>query len=246
MKAKYDQIGKSYSNKRKSDPRIARALNQKLKGASKVLNIGAGTGSYESKDIDLIAVEPSKEMILQRANDAHPVVQSYAEELPFADNTFSHTISILSMHHWTDRKKAFEEINRVTREKFVAITWNPNSNPFWLTKDYFPEIYQKDLTIFPPIEEFKDSFINVQFEPLLIPQDCQDGFLAAFWKRPKAYLENDVRNSISTFSKLPNLNDGLKKLENDINNGIWESKNKFLLDKEFIDVGYIILTAEIN
>ena len=234
MKAKYDNIGINYAKQRQSDPRIAAQIFDKLKEATKIVNIGAGAGSYEPKSIDLIALEPSIEMINQRAHNAHPVIQGYAESLPFPDNSFSHALTILSMHHWSDRKKAFQEINRVTTEKFVAVSWNPDADPFWLTRDYFPEVYDLDKTIFPNLEELNDHFDDVKMVPLLIPEDCIDGFLAAYWKRPLAYLEHHVRNSISSFSKFDNLEDRLKRLNADVQNGTWngESGNGTILYAE--------------
>ncbi|MEM9548436.1 MAG: class I SAM-dependent methyltransferase [Bacteroidota bacterium] len=246
MKAKYDKIGVSYTTQRKSDPIITEQFHAKLNGAKRILNIGAGTGSYEPQDIDLIALEPSHEMIAQRKPGSHPVVQGFAEVLPFDHKQFSHTISILSMHHWKDRVKAYSEINRVTQEQFVTITWNPNSEAFWLTRDYFPQIYETDVKIFPTLEELQDHFEHIEVSPLWIPYDCHDGFLAAYWKRPEAYLKEKVRNSISTFSTLENLSEGLTQLENDLNSGKWREKNCDVLDLDLFDAGYVIVTAQIK
>ena len=245
MKVKYDQIGIDYAGQRKSDPRIAAQIHEHLKGADKILNIGAGTGSYEPEEADLIALEPSSKMIEQR-NSSHPVIQASAEELPFEDKHFSHTMTVLSMHHWTDQVKAFKEISRVTKEKFVAVSWNPESAPFWLTEDYFPEIYQTDLKIFPFLNEIKNHFTKVKIEPLLIPADCIDGFLAAYWKRPEAYLDPRVRQSISTFSKLENIEEGLLKLNSDLEDGTWARRNALLLDQEQLDTGYVIVLSLIH
>jgi len=245
MNVPYDQIGKGYSINRKSDPKIAKQIYSKLVGAKKILNIGAGSGSYEPANIDLIAVEPSAEMIAQRAENAHPVFQAFAEELPFESNSFSHSMTVLSMHHWTDRNQAFDEIKRVTTDTFVAITWDPSSNPFWLTRDYFPEIYETDKNIFPSITDFKSHFYDVQVSPLWIPDDCQDGFLAAFWKRPEAYLNEEIRKSISTFSYLKELESGLNNLEKDLNNGDWKNNNQSILNSSELDAGYVIVSAKV-
>lgn len=240
----YDTLGKGYVHKRKTDPRIAEQINIHLRGAEYIVNIGAGTGSYEAQGYKLIAVEPSAEMIKQRAANAYPVVQAFAESLPFENKCFSHALTILSMHHWTNRNQAFAEINRVAKQKFVALTWNPAAAPFWLTADYFPEIYNNDVTIFPTVNELKQHFKNVTVSPLLIPNDCEDGFLAAYWRRPEAYLDAEVRSSISTFSKLSNLNQGLEKLQYDIDHGIWVKNNASLLEKDWFDAGYVIITGE--
>ncbi|MEM7254274.1 MAG: class I SAM-dependent methyltransferase, partial [Pseudomonadota bacterium] len=140
MEAKYDDIGVNYAVTRQTDPTIARQLYAKLDGATRIVNIGAGAGSYEPSGVDLVAVEPSMEMIAQRPDGAYPAYQGAAECLPFDDASFSHAMTVLSMHHWVDQSRAFAEVNRVATEKFVAITWDPSAGPFWLTRDYFPEI----------------------------------------------------------------------------------------------------------
>ncbi len=246
MKAKYDKIGVNYAKKRKSDPKVAAQIFKRLEGAERIINIGAGSGSYEPDHVNLVAVEPSIEMINQRNPNAHPVIQGSAESLPFPDNSFTHALTILSMHHWQNRELAFKEINRVATERFVAVSWNPDSKPFWLTRDYFPEIIELDKKIFPTAEEIAGHFDDVEVNPLLIPEDCMDGFLAAYWKRPSAYLDVSVRNSISTFSKLPNISNNLAKLESDIKSNKWFDTNKSILDKSSLDAGYIIITGKIK
>ena len=245
-KAKYDTIGINYAQKRKSDPKIAVQIFELLKGAKRIVNIGAGSGSYEPKNVDLVAVEPSLEMIKQRSADAHPVIQGTAESLPFPDNSFTHALTILSMHHWTDQELAFREINRVTTEKFVALSWNPNAEPFWLMRDYFPEFIEMDRNNFPNADILQNYFEDVEIHPLLIPEDCIDGFLAAYWKRPSAYLDESVRNSISSFSKVNDISDVLEKLKIDIASGEWSQKNESILHQSSLDAGYILITGKIK
>lgn len=246
MDAIYDDIGNNYSVTRGTDPKIAKQLYEELHGATRIVNIGAGTGSYEPADIEVVAVEPSSVMISQRKAGSHRVEQAFAEKLPFEDRSFSHAMTVLSMHHWQDRGRAFQEINRVATEKFVAITWDPASEPFWLTRDYFPEIYEMDTLIFPALEELNDYFDEVTIRPLQIPSDCQDGFLTAFWKRPEAYLNSQVRQAMSPFSKIKNLSEGLQKLRDDLASGVWARKNQAILDASHLDVGYRLISARIR
>lgn len=185
-------------------------------------------------------------MISQRKVGSHPVEQAFAEKLPFENNSFSHAMTVLSMHHWQDRARAFHEINRVAKEKFVAITWDPKSEPFWLTRDYFPEIYEMDELIFPDLEELNEYFDEVTIRPLQIPSDCQDGVLAAFWKRPEAYLNRKVRQAMSPFSKIKNLSEGLQKLEDDLASGVWEKNNHAILGLSYLDVGYRVISAKVR
>ena len=246
MKAIYDEIGTGYSVTRCTDPKIAKQLNAELDGASRIINIGAGTGSYEPADFNLVAVEPSEKMISQRKPGSHPVEQAYAEKLPFEENSFSHAMTVLSMHHWENPALAFSEINRVASDKFVAISWDPTADPFWLTKDYFPEIFEKDKCIFPQLRSLSDHFDDVNISPLPIPSDCKDGLLAAFWKRPQAYLSSGVRQSTSAFFNLANLAQGLKKLENDLASGVWPENNEAILGLSSLDVGYRLITAKVR
>jgi len=238
MDALYDDIGINYSVTRCTDPKIAKQLYSELQGATRIVNIGAGTGSYEPENVALVAVEPSSKMISQRKMGSHRVEQAFAEKLPFENDSFSHAMTVNSIHHWENRALAFSEINRVATEKFVAITWDPTSDPFWLTRDYFPEIYAMDQRIFPDLEELNQHFDDVKMRPLPIPSDCKDGLLAAFWKRPEAYLSGKVRQSMSPFSKIKNLSEGLQKLEHDLASGVWAENNHALLSSSSLDVGY--------
>ncbi|MEM7551506.1 MAG: class I SAM-dependent methyltransferase [Bacteroidota bacterium] len=242
----YDQIGINYSGNRCTDPKIAEQLFSKLKGAKRIVNIGAGTGSYEPESVEVVAVEPSSEMIAQRKMDSYPSVQAYAEKLPFEDHSFSHAMTVLSMHHWENRAQAFREINRVITEKFIALTWNPASDPFWLTRDYFPEIYEMDLNIFPKMEEFTKHFNEVEVSSLMVPDDCKDGFLSTFWKRPQAYLDEQVRQSMSAFAKIGDYSDRLEKLKIDLQSGTWKERNQNILDKTALDMGYVIVSAKVK
>jgi SAM-dependent methyltransferase len=246
MDAIYDDIGINYSVTRCTDPKIAKQLYSELQGAARIVNIGAGTGSYEPENVELIAVEPSSEMISQRKTGSYRVEKAFAEKLPFENGSFTHAMTVLSMHHWENRPLAFSEINRVATEKFVAITWDPESESFWLTRDYFPEIYEMDKCIFPELEELKDHFDEVQITPLNIPADCKDGLLAAFWKRPEAYLSSKVRQSTSPFSKIRNLSEGLHKLEDDLASGVWAKNNHAILSSSSIDVGYRVISARVR
>ena len=246
MEPKYDDIGNNYSVTRCTDSKIAKQLYDELYDATRIVNIGAGTGSYEPDNVELVAVEPSSVMIAQRKASSYPVEQAFAEKLPFENSSFSHAMTVLSMHHWQDRARAFHEINRVATEKFVAITWDPASEPFWLTRDYFPEIYEMDKDIFPDLEELNVYFDEVTMRPLQIPSDCQDGFLAAFWRRPEAYLSSKVRQAMSPFSMIKNLPEGLQKLEDDLASGAWARKNHALLSSSYLDVGYRLISARVR
>ena len=89
------------------------------------------------------------------------------------------------MHHWSDRAQAFSEIKRVIHKRFVALTWDPQADPYWLTKDYFPDLHRTDQAIFPRLRELEQAFPNIKSYVLAIPRYCIDGFTAAYWARPE-------------------------------------------------------------
>jgi hypothetical protein len=66
----YDESRAKYALTRRADPRIAALIERALGDAHTVLNVGAGAGSYEPRDREVTAVEPSATMRAQRAGDA--------------------------------------------------------------------------------------------------------------------------------------------------------------------------------
>jgi SAM-dependent methyltransferase len=238
----YDEIGTSYACKRQPEPCIASAIEAALGGCVSILNVGAGTGSYERRDLDVIAVEPSRVMIKQRMAGAAPVVQARAEALPFANASFDAVLAVLTVHHWSDLTQGFGECSRVARDRVVFLTADLDvTQEFWL-HDYFPELDAIDRRIFPSIRRFAEYFGSTEVTPLLIPADCKDGFLGAYWKRPEAYLEARVRASISTFSKI-DPGSGLERLRRDIRSGEWAERHADLLSRDVLDLGYRLITV---
>ena len=175
MVALYDDIGRTYADQRQSDPRIGAAIEGALLGCDSILNVGAGTGSYEPRSKFVVAVEPSRTMIAQRAAGSAPVVQAYAEGLPFDTNSFDAVLGILTVHHWTELAKGFAECARVARSRVVFLTNDFDvCAKFWLF-DYFPELIRINGRIFPTMAHFQDAFGPVETIAVPIPQDCRDG-----------------------------------------------------------------------
>lgn len=239
----YDAIGRSYSTRRRSDPRLATRIAALIGRDGTVLNVGAGTGSYEPIHSRVIAVEPSAVMISQRSASAAPVVRAVAEALPFRGQAFDVVLAVLTIHHWNDQKRGLEECARVARERVVLLTWDPQADGFWLVRDYFPEILSIDRKIFPSMESLGTVLGPVDVYPVPIPGDCVDGFLGAYWQRPEAYLDPEVRAGISSFSSLPRLEQNLERLERDLASGCWERRNAHLRECSELDVGYRLVVA---
>lgn len=245
MTTAYDRIGQTYVAQRTTDPRIARAINNALGNSQSVLNVGAGTGSYEPSDRFVIAVEPSRVMIAQRSGERAPAVQAVAERLPFADNSFDAVLGVLTLHHWTDQLRGLAECARVARKVVVFLTWDPASDDFWLVRDYFPSLIQQDRVRFPAMTSISAALHGAEVRPVLIPADCVDGFLGAFWRRPDAYLDAGVRSGISAFASCANLDVGLDKLRADIDSGRWHRRNEALSQRDAIDLGYRLVVARL-
>lgn len=238
---KYDRIGQTYRGTRQPDPRIETTLRRRIAGAQRIVNIGAGAGSYEPDSVDLVAVEPSRIMLRQRPESAAPAVQAIAEELPFKSGSFDLAMSVLSLHHWSDWRRGVREALRVANGRFVTLTWVGFPNGFWLT-DYFPEIYTIDAPQFPSVEEYEEVLGEISVDVVPIPKDCIDGFLCAYWCRPEAYLDPRVRNGMSTFSLLANVDVGIDRLQNDLATGRWHDENRALLQHDSYDFGYRVIS----
>lgn len=242
MSALYDTIGINYSNLRRADPRIAEAIHAHLDGAETVLNVGAGAGSYEPAHLKVTAVEPSAEMIRQRPPSEAVVVQAFAEDLPFEDKSFDAALAILTVHHWRDVRKGLQEMRRVTRGKIIILTFDPQNSSFWLL-DYLPSLGTLDRHQMPSMADFAAVLGTVRRIAVPIPHDCIDGILCAYWRRPAAYLDPNVRRSMSSFSKISDVTEPLRRLEDDLRSGEWERKYSRFLDMESCDFGYHLVVA---
>jgi SAM-dependent methyltransferase len=238
----YDTIGRGYRRFRQPDPRIAVEILTGLGDATSVVNVGAGTGSYEPTDRRVVAVEPSMAMIRQRPASASPVVRASGSALPFRDAAFDASMAILTIHHWPDRQTGLHELRRTARRRTVIFTYDPACPGFWLT-NYFPEILEIDRTIFPSLDELRRELGVVGVRDVPIPHDCTDGFLGAYWRRPHAYLDATVRLAISTFSKIKDVAHGVSRLEGDLASGEWKRLYGDVLSRTTLDLGYRLVIA---
>ena len=244
--ATYDQIGKGYSTTRRPDPALERAISQALGDARSVLNVGAGSGSYEPADRRVVAVEPSTVMIAQRVPGAAPVVRAHAERLPFPDATFDASFAVFTVHHWRDQDRGLREMRRVSRSTVVIATADLEVwSRMWLLRDYVPEIADLDRRRFPSPERIVETLGGGQIVTVPTPADCPDGFTPAFWKRPSAYLDPTVRAGMSSFALLDDdlIRTRLERLERDLQSGAWQARNAGLLELDELDTGHRLVIA---
>jgi SAM-dependent methyltransferase len=239
----YDEIGRGYRRTRREDPRILALITEALGGAQSVVNVGAGSGSYEPEDRFVLAVEPSVRMIEQRGPDSAPVIRAVAESLPFRDRVFDAAMAVLTIHHWSDPDRGINELRRVARERVVILTFDPQGPGFWLTDEYFPEFVLRDRARCPPIVRVTEHLTNAEVLPVPIPHDCADGFLGAYWRRPEAYLDDRIRTAISSFAQCNDLS-ALTRLEHDLESGRWHARHRSLLDRTELDIGYRLVVGQ--
>ena len=245
MVVDYDRLAEHYRNHRRPDPRIAARIQFHIEGARRVLNVGAGIGSYEPDDCEVVAIEPSHEMLMKRENATAALAQGVAEALPFGDDVFDVAMGILTIHHWSDTVLGLREMVRVSRDKVILFTWIGYGHDFWL-EDYIPEIAGVDYELFPSLAELDQILGGISVETIELPYDCSDGFMCAYWRRPEAYLDPEVRKAISTFSRVSGIQEGLAKLRKDIDSGLWAKTHKHLLEKESLDLGYRLVVCGVQ
>ncbi|MCW2856027.1 MAG: transcriptional regulator, MerR family [Marmoricola sp.] len=241
----YDTIGATYTATRRTEPRIAARIWAALGDARTVLNVGAGTGSYEPPDREVLALEPSALMRAQRQPDAAPCIAGSAENLPFDDQSFDAAMAVCTLHHWQDPTAGLREMQRVARRVVVFLFDTSNPDQFWLNRDYLPEFAElPGCRVLASLPELAGA-IDARLEPVPVPWDCADGFFEAYWRRPEAYLEEGVRRGISVWDAVgPDAeNRAVHELRADLASGRWAERNRDLVALDQADLGARLLIA---
>jgi SAM-dependent methyltransferase len=219
-----------------------------LGDARSVVNVGAGTGSYEPPDRQVTAVEPSAVMIAQRPPDAAPAVQANAEALPFLDGKFDAAMAILTLHHWSDVDAGLAELVRVARRRVVIVTFDPGTwGDQWIVRDYIPEILDDTYDWKPSIARILDALPSATVEVLPAPRDCTDRMFATLWARPEEYLDPRIRAATSVWHQLPPEASAraLDRLARDLASGAWDERYGHLRTTPEWDVGLRLIRAEL-
>jgi SAM-dependent methyltransferase len=239
----YDRIGRGYGTTRRPDPRIAAQVTAALAGMTSVVNVGAGTGSYEPAET-VVAVEPSSIMIAQRPAGAATCVRARAEALPLTDGSADAVLAVLTVHHWSDVEAGIAELRRVARQRVVILTSDHSVfREFWLVREYLPTVIGADHAV--PVSRLVGLLPGARVEPVPVPHDCADGFAAAFWRRPAAYLDPRVRAGISLFAQADprELAGGLAALAADLDSGAWHERHRELTTLDRLDAGYRLIVS---
>jgi SAM-dependent methyltransferase len=242
----YEHIGGGYAVQRRPDPRIARQVRAALGDARTVLNVGAGAGSYEPDDLVVVAVEPSLVMLSQRSSFAAPALRAVAEHLPVRSGAFDAVLAVMTVHHWTDAAAGLAELCRVAPRRVVLTFDTAAHNAQWFIREYVPAVMSREQQRAPSVDDIADAIGATRVEVVPVAHDCVDGFMVAYWRRPHAYLDPEVRRAHSGVAQLdPQLVErGVEQLRADLESGRWYETHADLLDLTELDVGIRLVIAD--
>jgi len=242
----YDQHGLTYARHRRADPRIEARVHAALGDAARVLNVGAGAGSYEPTDREVLAVELSATMRAQRPEGAAPVLDARAEQLPFDDDSFDAAMACVTIHHWDPCEAGLAEMRRVARGPVVVLTFDLEALPPWQL-EFLAEGIEPELPRFGRPDQVAVALGGrTRIEAIPTPADCADGFFEAFWNRPEALLDPEVRASQSMWELL---DDGVEerivsRLAAALESGAWDAEHGHLRECESFDGSLRLVVSE--
>ncbi len=245
---RYEAIGHGYGQTRREDPDVAARIHAALDGAATVVNVGAGTGSYEPRDRHVIAVEPSDVMSAQRPADLAPALRGGASGLPLRDGSVDAAMAILTIHHWDqDQQRGVRELRRVARGPVVILTYDSRvSERMWLMADYLPEVAALDRGIFPSPEQLAEWLAgDTSVEPLAISRETPDWTLGSFWAHPERVLDPGARAATSGFARMPEavVNRVVAAVRRDLADGSWDRRHGHLRDLSEYDAGLRLIVS---
>jgi SAM-dependent methyltransferase len=242
----YEEIGGTYARHRRGDPRIAARIEAALGDAETVVNVGAGAGSYEPADRWLLAVEPSATMRAQRPPGAAPAVDARAEELPLDDDSVDAAMACVTIHHWDPQEAGLAEMRRIARGPVVVFTFELDSLPAW-QREFLAEGVEIERPRFRSIEEVAAALGgSTRVERIPTPADCTDGFFEAFWNRPEALLDPEVRASQSLWALLgPGEEERMvERLRTALESGAWDAEHGDLRRQQTYDGALRLVISE--
>lgn len=245
--ADYGRIGEGYAAVRQPDPRIEATFWAALGDAKTVLNVGAGSGSYEPYDREVTAVEPSASMRAERPAYRSPAIDATSDELPFDDQAFDASMASITIHQWPHLEAGLREMRRVTRGPVVILTFSPEVPEPWWQPEYVPELFEVEARRMPALARVAGALGGeVEIRKVPVPADCIDGFGQAFFARPERTLEPRVRRAMSAWSFLADdvVDRYVRELSTDLDSGAWDARwGRFRSLPEF-DVGLRLMVAK--
>jgi SAM-dependent methyltransferase len=248
VRVDYERHGQTYAQHRRADPRIAARIHAALGDARTVLNVGAGAGSYEPSDRWVLAVEPSATMRAQRPIDAAPAIDARAEALPFDDDAFDAAMACVTIHHWDPPEAGLTELRRVSRGPVVVFTFELDALPAW-QRHYLREGVAKEQPRFPAIDDVAAALGgHTRVERIPTPGDCVDGFFEAFWRRPEALLDPQVRGAQSVWALLePGVEQRIVgRLAGALESGAWDAEHGHLREQHSFEGALRLVISEVS
>ena len=242
----YERHGHGYARNRRADPRIEARIHAALGDARTVLNVGAGSGSYEPADREVLAVEPSATMRAQRPPRSAPAIDARAEALPFDDDSFDAAMACVTIHHWQPPEAGLRELRRVARGPVVVFTFELECLPAWQL-DFLAAAVALELPRFPSMETIERTLGGrTRVERIPTPADCADGFFEAFWSRPETLLDPAVRATQSVWELLPPGAEEriVARLRAALESGAWDAEHGHLRDRESFDGALRLVVSE--
>lgn len=237
----YDEIGIGYDDTRQADPYLAERMFHHLMGRDngQYLDIGCGTGNYTTelhrRGLDIAGIDPSEEMLNKARIKAPQIkwINATSENIPMPDNSINGVLLSLTIHHWRDLHRGFEEIYRVLVKggRLVIFTSYPEQTHAYWIRNYFPRMIEDSVKILPArnklLEIFNEVGLTLQLEEnYFVQEDLKDNFLQCGKHQPEKYFDENIRKGISSFSMLAyqeEIDNGLIKLSNDIKTGKFNS-----------------------
>ena len=223
----YEALGSDYSAVRRTDPRIAQYVRRALGTARRVVNVGAGAGSYEPPDLLVTPVEPSAIMRSQRSPGRPSALEAVAEDLPFLDGSFDAAMAMVTLHQWSDHDRGLRELRRVSRGPVVILTFDGDAlDKFWLAA-YVPELITAERRRYPHIDRIRHILGGTSTVTAIpIPIDCSDGFTEALYARPERFLDPAVRQAQSAWGFVPPevQQRAVDRLRHDLARGEWDRR----------------------
>ena len=246
MRVNYDRHGRTYARHRRADPRIAARIHAALGDARTVVNVGAGTGSYEPRDRWVLAVEPSATMRAQRPAGSAPCIDARAESLPLDDDSVDAAMACVTIHHWESPQVGLTEMRRVARGPVVVFTFELEHLPAW-QREFLHEGLVQERPRFPPLADVAAALGGAtRIERIPTPADCADGFFEAFWCRPEALLDAAGRGAQSMWALLqPGVEQRMvQRLAAALQSGAWDAEHGHLRELDQYDGALRLVVSE--
>lgn len=244
--ANYAVIGPGYQKYRQPEPEFAARIETALGDAQRVLNVGAGAGSYEPVDRDVTAVEPSESMRAQRPAHLSPAIDAVAENLPFDDGAFDAVMTTFSVHQWQKLERGLGELRRVSRGPIVILTCDPRLlDRFWLN-EYAPEVIQTEARRYPSIDRLTEGLGgSATVANVPIPLGCVDGFSEAYYGRPEMLLDPGARKANSAWSFVPDhiAARSVDRLREGLLDGTWDQLHGTLRTTPHFEGSLVLITT---